>query len=268
VKDRKFYVYEDANFSISKAPLNPSDAEKLKQTLNVLKQFSGFQYFGNMDELITKLENNLYKSSQKSRNCVQFEGNNLLRGIEHLQPLYQAVLHKKALLIAYKSFKARTVSQNIYYPYLLKEYRNRWFLIVKPKNKSELLTLALDRIESFQILENEVFVDIPIDFDQYYNDLIGVTKTLKDKPIKVILQIDANNAPYILTKPLHPSQTVLKKDDKYLIISIEVVLNFELEREILGFGEVMKVLAPRILVNKIKRRIESSLVHYKVESEE
>ncbi|GAB4331709.1 MAG: WYL domain-containing protein [Flammeovirgaceae bacterium] len=262
VKDRKFYTYEDPDFSISKAPLNPSDAEKLKQALNVLKQFIGFQHIGNIDEVITRLENNLYKSSQKSRNCIQFENNHLLKGIEHLQPLYQAVLHKKTLLISYKSFKARNISQNICYPYLLKEYRNRWFVIVKVKNKSELQTLALDRIESFQVLENEFFVDSPIDFDQYYNDLIGVTKTIKDKASKVILQVDVANAPYIQTKPLHHSQKVLKKDENGLIISIEVVLNFELEREILGLGEAVKVLAPKILVNKIKKRIENSLSHY------
>ena len=40
--------------------------------------------------------------------------------------------------------------------------------------------------------------------------------------------------------------------------SIPVVLNFELEREILGFGENIKVLSPRFLVKKISRRIESA----------
>jgi predicted DNA-binding transcriptional regulator YafY len=78
----------------------------------------------------------------------------------------------------------------------------------------------------------------------------------------VVLQIDASNAPYVLTKPIHLSQTVLKQDGQGIIISIEVVVNFELEREILGFGECMKVLSPRLLASRIKRRIEKSLQQY------
>jgi len=41
-----------------------------------------------------------------------------------------------------------------------------------------------------------------------------------------------------------------------------VVLNFELEREILGFGECVKVLAPRKLVAQIKRRLQDASKNY------
>lgn len=74
--------------------------------------------------------------------------------------------------------------------------------------------------------------------------------------------VNKENSPYVLTKPLHPSQQVLSEDEKGMIIRIDVVLNFELEREILGFGECIKVLAPRILVSRIKKRIHASIGHY------
>jgi predicted DNA-binding transcriptional regulator YafY len=257
VIDKKYYAYEDKNYSIFKTPINATDVEKLKEVLNVLKQFNGFSYFGEMAETVVKLENTLYKSAKKSRNCIQFESNQRLKGIEHINTLYQAILHKKPLLLEYQSFKAKNPQQDIHYPYLLKEYRNRWFLITKRKRHASLMTLALDRIVSFQELSQEPFVEHKeVDFDSYYNDLLGVTKTEKDKAVKVILQINKENAPYILTKPLHQSQTVLKQDEQGAIISIEVVLNYELEREILGFGAGMKVLSPRILVSKIKARLQ------------
>jgi len=78
----------------------------------------------------------------------------------------------------------------------------------------------------------------------------------------VILFVNKENAPYVITKPLHHSQTLLKEDDTGIIIRIDVVLNFELEREILGFGEFVKVLAPRLLAGKIKRRQAKSLEQY------
>jgi len=73
------------------------------------------------------------------------------------------------------------------------------------------------------------------------------------------------NAP-IVTKPLHVSQTVLKDADGQLIIQIEVVLNFELEREILGFGEKIKVLAPRQLVKRVSERLNWAGLQYQISS--
>lgn len=263
VQDKKYYLYEDPKYSISKVPINQADVGKLKEIISILKGFSGFDYFEEMAEVVAKLENNLHKSSKKSKNYIQFESNRLLKGIQHINPLYQAILQKKSLLIDYQSFKAKKPQQLIVFPHLLKEYRNRWFLIAKAKYNQTLMTLALDRMITFQELPQEPFSEMEgIDFDIYYDDLIGVTKTQADKPSTVVLQIDKPNAPYILTKPLHHSQTVLKEDDNGIIISLKVILNFELEREILGFGEVMKVLAPRILVNKIKKRLQAACGQY------
>jgi predicted DNA-binding transcriptional regulator YafY len=41
-----------------------------------------------------------------------------------------------------------------------------------------------------------------------------------------------------------------------------VQLNYELEKEILGFGEGMKVLAPERLVKVIKSRMEKAVMNY------
>lgn len=263
VQDKKYYTYEEATYSISNAPINNADVEKMKEVVGVLKHLNGFSYFDEMSDLITRLENNLNKSTQQSKNCIQFETNKLLKGIQHINPLYQAILHERSLLIEYKSFKATEAHQQIYYPYLLKEYRNRWFLICKCKKKPSLMTLALDRIIEFQELPNEKFVEHKgVNFDRYFDDLLGVTKSEKDRPSKVILHVDKFNAPYVLTKPLHSSQTVLKEDETGILIRIDVVLNFELEREILGFGECIKVMSPRRLSSNIERRLNKAAKKY------
>jgi predicted DNA-binding transcriptional regulator YafY len=267
VVDRKFYTYEDEDFSITNSPINNADMEKMKEIVSILKHLNGFSYFDEMSDMIIKLENNLNKSSKKTKNYIQFENNKLLKGLEKINPLYQAILNQKPLLIAYKSFKALASQEKIYFPYLLKEYRNRWFLICKPKSENHLITLALDRIENFETLEKEHFVHYDkVDFDTYFDDVIGVTKTLRDQSQQVVFIIDKANAPYVITKPFHPSQEVVSEDENGTTFTIQVVLNFELEREILGFGENIKVLLPRLLVKKISRRIEgANLVYQKIE---
>lgn len=256
VTDRKFYTYEDSDYSITQSPIKEEDVDKMKEIVSLLKQFNGFHYFDEMSDLIAKLENNIYKSSRKTPNYIQFEDNKQLKGINHLNGLYQAILQRTPLLIEYKSFKANEAKKDIYHPYLLKEYRNRWFLICRNNKGKILITLALDRIEAFYQLDSKLFkANETINFDTYYNECIGVTRTEKDRPQKVILKFNTLHAPYVKTKPLHHSQQTLKDDDTGLTIRIDVIPNFELEREILGFGENVEILAPKTLKRIVDKRI-------------
>ncbi|WCM42802.1 WYL domain-containing protein [Flavobacterium sp. CBA20B-1] len=266
VTNRKFYCYEDPEYSITKSPIKEEDVHKMKEVVSLLKQFNGFQYFDEMSELIAKLENNIYKSSKKTPNYIQFEDNKQLKGIAHLSRLYKAILNKKPLYIEYKSFKSKQAIKEIYHPYLLKEYRNRWFLITRSNKGKLLVTLALDRIEAFYELEASAFKPYEgIDFERYYSECIGVTRSEKDRPQKIILKFNVKNAPYVKTKPIHHSQQILQENENGIVIRIDVIPNFELEREILGFGENVMVLAPKNLRKQIKNRINRTATMYQIE---
>jgi predicted DNA-binding transcriptional regulator YafY len=61
---------------------------------------------------------------------------------------------------------------------------------------------------------------------------------------------------------MHASQRVLKEDEDGTIFSIEVIWNFELERELLGLGEHVKILSPKRLIGKIKSRMKFAMAKY------
>lgn len=265
VVDRKYYTYEDPDFSIKNSPINDTDMEKLKEVVNILKHLNGFSQVDEMSEMIAKLDNNLLKRSSKAPDYIQMENNNRLKGIQFINPLYEAIKNKQPILIEYKSFKSQQASKEIYHPYLLKEYRNRWFLITRNNKFPHLLTLALDRIVNIHTLANEPFKQYEgIDFNRYFEDTIGVTKTEKDRAKKVVLWIDAKNAPYVKTKPIHPSQQVISETKEGTTFRLDVVLNFELEREILGFGENMIVLEPKELKKRIGKRLSKMIENYNI----
>lgn len=270
VLKRKYYCYEDANYSISNSPLTDRDMEKMKDAVDILKHLNGFAYFDEMSDMIARLENNLQKSEGQPQSSIQMESNKLLKGLNWITPIHKAIRETTPLLICYKSFKSKSATEAVYFPYLLKEYRNRWFLICKSKKGKTLVTLALDRIEAIDEMAKSGFVEHQgVDFERYYADTIGVTKSEKDRGQRVTLQIDPYNAPYVETKPIHTSQQLLKKEeDGSILIRLDVVLNFELEREILGFGENMKVLAPRILRDRIKKRLYKGMKQYLAENEQ
>ncbi|MDA3613203.1 helix-turn-helix transcriptional regulator [Polluticaenibacter yanchengensis] len=263
VKEKKYYAYEEEGYSINHTKVTDADIEKMSEIVSVLKQMNGFDYFDDMNDIIARLENSIYKSNHSDANYIQMEGNKLLKGIEHVLPLYQAIRKKVTLLITYQSFKAKEPKPNIYSPYLLKEYRNRWFLIAKAKKGTALITLALDRIVEFSELNTKDFVEYTgINFERYFEDTLGVTKTEKDRAHKVVIWVHHKNVPYVVTKPIHNSQQLLRSDETGSLFRLDVVLNFELERELLGFGECLKVLAPKRLQQSIKWRLEQSFKHY------
>ena len=56
---------------------------------------------------------------------------------------------------------------------------------------------------------------------------------------------------------------VQRNEDGSAIFQMEVVLNYELEKDLLGFGEGIKVISPAILVNNMSRRLLQASRLYK-----
>jgi predicted DNA-binding transcriptional regulator YafY len=256
VEQKKYYTYEEADYSIANNPLSSQDLSVLQEASLLLQQFKGFAHFTDMNELIQKLEDKIYSETSGHQSVIDFEKNDLLEGIHWLDILYKAVIKKQALNLKYQSFKAYTPTEFIVYPYLLKEYRNRWFLLAMHKKGNEIITFALDRMKQIDILEKETFkVHKNFDATNYFNNIIGVTKNIGNRPVTITFLANAYHAPYIKTKPLHHSQKIKETTKLGIIFTIDVIPNFELEKEILGFGDGIKILSPANFVKVIKKRI-------------
>ena len=265
VVDKKYYTYSDKNYSITNSPLNQQDMQVLSEVSDLLKQFKGFNHFTDLNEMVSKLEDKIYTQKTHSTPVIDFEKNDNLKGLEYIEVIRKAIVAKKTMCVTYQSFKAREASTFCFSPYLLKEYRNRWFVLgVSHQRYSPLLNLALDRVQTITAHEDTYRENTSINLATYYSDVIGVTKSPGQRDCEVVFWVDSKNAPYVITKPLHHTQKLLSEDETGKIFSIRVILNFELERELLGFGSKLKVLGPRILVKQIKGQLQKTLERYEV----
>lgn len=266
VVDKKYYTYEDKNYSITNIPLTPQDMKVLGEVSGLLQQFKGFSHFSDLNEMVSRLEDKIHARRTQTMPVVDFEKNDHLKGLEHIEVIRRAIISKTALCITYQSFKARQASTFCFSPYLLKEHRNRWFALGQTHQRhSPLLTLALDRIQILHEEPSEPYKENTyLDLTTHYNDVIGVTKTAGQRNTEVIFRVEHAHAPYVITKPLHASQKLLGSDAEGKIFGIRVVLNFELERELLGFGAKIKVLGPRILRKQIHEQLSQAAEQYKI----
>ncbi|MFT3682317.1 MAG: WYL domain-containing protein [Ferruginibacter sp.] len=265
VVDKKYYTYEEPGYSITNIPLTTQDLNILQEVSHLLQQFKGFSHFNEVSEMVNKLEDKIYSEQHQQHPVIDFEKNELLAGIGWLDVLYKAIINETALQLAYQSFKARQASDIVFCPYLLKEYRNRWFVLGIKKEGKEILTLALDRIQSVEPATHQKFI-APKNFDSntYFDDIIGVTKNIGDTPRLIRFKASRQQSPYIITKPIHPSQKLEEKLPDGVIFSITVIPNFELERELLGFGSGLKVLSPESLVKRLRHIVDSMQQAYLV----
>jgi predicted DNA-binding transcriptional regulator YafY len=266
VSNKKYYSYEEEDYSIAKSPLTTQDLGILQEVSHLLRQFKGFSHFNEVSEMVNKLEDKIYSEQHQQAPVIDFEKNDLLTGIEWLDVLHKAIVNKTTLLLTYQSFKARTANDIIFYPYLLKEYRNRWFVLGMKKQGKEILTLALDRIQQIASLEKEHFT-LHKNFEPhtYFAHIIGVTRNAAEKPTTILFWASAYHAPYIKTKPIHASQKIVEEVKGGTHFSIELIPNFELERELIGFGDGIKILSPNNIVRQMKRKIRLMQALYEAE---
>ncbi|MBD8082246.1 helix-turn-helix transcriptional regulator [Chryseobacterium caseinilyticum] len=258
VYERRYYRYSDPDYSIREISVNENDLKAMNNAVQILKQFKDFSMFKEMNGVIQKLEDSIHSTSQKS--IIHLDKNENLKGLEHIDILYESILNKKVLKICYKSFRARESNYYVVHPQLLKEYNNRWFLVCWHKQK--LMNLALDRMEEIIVEDKIAYHDIDLDADQYFSEIIGATVSPNQRGQNVIFVVTSEHAPYVKTKPFHHSQEIVSEDENGTTFKICVQLNFELERMILGMGEFLTVLAPRKLKQRISKSISKAYKNY------
>ncbi|MBE9461606.1 helix-turn-helix transcriptional regulator [Dyadobacter subterraneus] len=264
VVDKKFYTYADKNYSITNIPLSHQDMKVLGEVSGILKQFKGFSHFADLTEMVSKLEDKIYAQKTHNFPVVDFEKNDNLKGLEFIEGIRKAIVSKTVLCITYQSFKARQANTFCFSAYLLKEYRNRWFVLGESHQRhAPLLTLALDRVQFLEENKDEIYREnTRIDLSTYYSNVIGVTKNQGQRDVNVVFWMDHNTAPYVITKPLHASQKIVSEDVNGVTFNIKVIPNFELERELLGFGARIKILGPRNIKKRIADQLREALAYY------
>lgn len=252
-KDGKkvFYRYCDLSFSINNQPLNEKEANQLNEALLTLSRFKGLPQFEWVDEIKARLETSFQLKIREK--VIEFEENQYLTGREYLGALYDAIVNKQAVDLQYQPFRKDSI-QMILHPYFLKQYNSRWFLFGRSGNAKNMTTIPLDRIKEIHPTKENYIRNTEIDFEEYFEDVIGVTVPNGGDVEKVLLKIDIQTWPYLKTKPIHGSQKVKDQTTEFVTIELQLIPNFELESLIFSHAEKIEVLSPNSLrVNIIKR---------------
>lgn len=250
-----YYRYEDMNFSIFNNELSTEEVIKLRSTIDMLSRYRGIPANAWLEEVISNLE---YRFGVKSNseNVIAFEQNEQLKGLEFLSDLIDAAVAHQPLLVHYRTYAGKE-KESVLHPYHVKQYNNRWFLfgLEETSHGSRIANRPLDRIVKFKHVDVKFIPNSEVDFSNYFQDVVGVT--IPDDSIqleKVLLKFDKDRFPYVVSKPIHHSQSIV--DEEEHIIQVEVRPNKELEASLLSFGPQVEILQPIWLREQFAKKIQ------------
>lgn len=259
-RDRGYY-YEDEDFSIDNIPLTVEDVQAIQFATKTLSQFRGvdlFNQFGNaIDKIVDRVKIATNPNTENSDAIIQFEKQSGATGNEHLSVLVEAIQDHAVVEFKYSSFVSGKSKLRTVLPLLLKEYRNRWYLISWDKIKERIVTYALERMD--ELVKLAIKGEPPHDFEpaHFFDHTIGIT-TREEAPEEVVFKADQVAAKYIASQPLHHTQETVKEGKKRTTFALHVIVTEELIRELLSYGGEVEVIAPEHLRETMIARIENT----------
>jgi predicted DNA-binding transcriptional regulator YafY len=178
--------------------------------------------------------------------------------------LLKAINEQQEVMMHYQRFGNTQVKHYRFQPYVLKEYRNRWYVTGYAVTEKSIRTFALERIKD--LIQTHEHFDLSFDFnpEEYFRYSFGISVINGYMPEDIELSFSSKQAAYIKSKPWHHTQKILKDNDEEFRISMQVIPSYELREQILAYGDEVKVIKPLSLKKLISDTLHQAAKNYKV----
>lgn len=179
-----------------------------------------------------------------------------------LPTVLEAVGNRLKIKFTYAGFsRSRAEADIILRPYLLKRYKQRWYVIGLKESADDIRTYALDRIKELTIVNDPFTMPDTAGTTELFSNIIGIT--VSKAPIRTVkIRTTSTQAKYFRALPFHHSQQE-EIHDFYSVFTYRLKINFELVHELLGLGDAVVVLEPKELRIMMINELKSSLSNYK-----
>ncbi len=206
----------------------------------------------------------LLKDSKELSDQILFEP--IPSGEKFLVPIIEAMRDKTAIEMTYQGFTKDYPAIFIVEPYCLKVFKQRWYMLAHSVGRDKTLIYSLDRIHALEPTTQKY--QLPKDFgaEFYFRNVYGVSG-MEDQPQEVEIKIEAYQANFLRTLPLHASQIEIERQEQYSIFRYNLVPAFEFKQELRKHGSVLEVLKPQWLRDEFRKELEYQLSKYQEEDQ-
>ena len=220
----------DIQFDFSKKVYSIADEEQVNTQFRLLEAFDTFNALNVTDGL------SKYIHFEKRRP----------QGTEHFYGLLHAIRNNLIVRFNYYKFWDQSESIRSIEPFILKEARNRWYIVAKDIKDNNIKTFGLDRISDLEITKKKFRRPTDLNFDNMFRYSLGIINPDEEQPQKIVLSFSKFQGQYIKSYPFHQSQTVTETAEE-ITVELFIKITHDFMMELLSYGEEIKVHEPKIL---------------------
>ena len=187
---------------------------------------------------------------------------NIPSGQDFLDTVMAAMKKSKVLEITYKSYWRERESTFRVAPYCVKLFRQRWYLVGNSVYEDIIRIYSLDRVLEAQLTDEPFKYPKNFSPEVYFSGCFGVIRNDGIEVETVKLRVNVNQANYLRSLPLHPSQKETECEDDYSIFTLQVRPTFDFQQELLWNGDALEVLEPLWLRQELAGTVKRMWNHY------
>ena len=148
---------------------------------------------------------------------------------DHLSPILAAMKTDATLRITYQSYWRDESSTFELEPYCVKLFKQRWYLVGRSPHYDQIRIYALDRILSLEITGKTFKMPKKFDGGEFFKDFYGIIAHENAKVETVKLKVNAGQANYLRSLPVHPSQKEVERGEGYSIFELQLCPEFDFQ---------------------------------------
>jgi predicted DNA-binding transcriptional regulator YafY len=270
IKEGNRHRYANASVSYKKPEINSEEQDAVDLGMAVIASMKRVNLINKFSDVVNRfMAGNIFDSldDEEKPRIIQIGESYNDSGYNYIEKVYQAIKTKTAIRVLYTNNAGETYWR-IISPYLLKEYRNQWYMVGYTEHSSRRPSSSvfnLSKIDSIKPAEEHPYViDPAFDADNYFKYCLGVFHDLYKQPIVVKLKFIGKYYLQLFSYyKLHSTMQVVSKTEDEIVVTIEVYNERELKELILGYQNNVEVLEPQTLRDEIKDIIEKIASLYK-----
>jgi hypothetical protein len=188
---------------------------------------------------------------------------NIPSGQNYIAVVLEAMKKNIVLEVTYKGYWSEHDHTFPVAPYCVKLFRQRWYMVANSVYEDKIRIYSLDRVMDLQLTEETFKYPKKFNPEDYFKGCFGIIHDDDCAVETVKLKVNADQANYMRSLPLHPSQEETERNDEYSIFTLQIRPTFDFQQELLWNGDALEVLEPLWLRKEIAGKVKRMWNHYK-----
>ena len=208
---------------------------------------------------------NLLNETKEMRDRILFE--RIPSSQKWLSVIVNAMRDGKAVEITYQGYWRDYPSTFTTYPYCLKIFKQRWYMLAASEGSDKPWIYALDeRMHNAMQTDESYKVPKKFNADRFFADYFGIIVGTDWEPQEVKIRVAQDQVAYFDSLPLHHSQQKLEdeSDEQYAVYRYHLAPSYDFKQELLSHGPSVEVLAPEQFRQEVMNDIAKMAFRYRM----